>query len=143
MLPRAAHDTNRPRRRQAPEVQKVRRFCSSQVSNRIERDRSGNDVEEPTLLPVPACGSAQRRHEAAHPQPAELARVGGGAPWLPPASPGHGGPHQSCGVQPRLHSAYDTQSGVGGASGGCGHSEDPPPHLSSPVHTVGGGLWRG
>ncbi|KAB0390335.1 hypothetical protein E2I00_012811 [Balaenoptera physalus] len=46
---------------------------------------------------------------------------GAGAPWLPPTPPGHWGPHQPCGVQPRLRGSYDTQSGVGGASGGCRH----------------------
>nr|XP_014333180.1 PREDICTED: multifunctional methyltransferase subunit TRM112-like protein isoform X2 [Bos mutus] len=45
MLPGAARDTNRPRLQRAPEVQKFRRFRSSQVSNRIERDSPGNDVE--------------------------------------------------------------------------------------------------
>lgn len=52
MLPGAARDTNRPRLQRAAEVQKVRRFRSSQVSNRIERDSPGNDVRETTLLPV-------------------------------------------------------------------------------------------
>ena len=33
-------------------------------------------------------------------EPAELVRAGGGAPWLPPASPGHRGLYQSCGIQP-------------------------------------------
>ncbi|XP_044799593.1 multifunctional methyltransferase subunit TRM112-like protein isoform X4 [Bubalus bubalis] len=52
MLPGAARDTNRPRLQRAPEVQKVRRFRSSQVSNRIERDSPGNDATEVRINPV-------------------------------------------------------------------------------------------
>ena len=56
----------------------------------------------------------ERRQEAAHPQLAELSCGG----WLPPAAPGHQGPHQPCGVHPGLDGACDTLSRVGGASGG-------------------------
>ncbi|XP_069848330.1 uncharacterized protein [Dipodomys merriami] len=102
---------------------RVNSGSNSVESARARANGSGSDATEARLFPVPAWQDLGEQHETSHAQSPDLACAGGGAPGLPPAPPGHRGPHQPCGVQPRLRGADDTQGGVGGASGGGQYGE--------------------